>query len=172
MKEGGGDDNLALAWQYPGQSRVVIPASYSRVMNPALIGATLDSWTGIGGISIADLMSGTNNLVNTANKSVRLVGLLEGPSNVDDNYGSRMNGWLVPPVSGGYKFWIASDDNGELWLSTNDDPANKALACHQPWSAGSRHWTRYPEQESKLISLVAGRAYFYEVRESVMFTIC
>ena len=33
MKEGGVGDNLAVAWQYPGQSREVIPASYSLVEN-------------------------------------------------------------------------------------------------------------------------------------------
>ena len=131
--------------------------------NPELIGATLDSWTGISGDSIADLMRGTNNLVNTPDKSVRLTGLLEGTSNDGDNYGSRMKGWLRPPVSGDYKFWIASDDNGELWLSTDDNPASKRLACHQPFSSWSRYWTMYPEQESKLIPLVAGKAYYYEV---------
>ena len=133
--------------------------------NPAMIGATLDTWTDIGGTSIADLMSGTNNLANTPNKSVHLMDLLEGPTNVGDNYGSRMKGWLRPPVSGDYKFWIASDDNGELWLSSDDNPANKALACHQPGATWPRDWERYPEQESKPISLVAGRSYYYEVRE-------
>lgn len=133
--------------------------------NPVFLGATLDTWTGIGGTSIADLMSGTNNLGNTPDKSVRLAGSLEGPNNVGDNYGSRMRGWLVPPVSGDYKFWIASDDNGELLLSSDDNPANKAIACSQPWSGWPRDWTMYPEQESKLISLVAGRAYYYEVRD-------
>ena len=33
MKEGGEGDNLAVAWQYPGQSREVIPAIYSLVKN-------------------------------------------------------------------------------------------------------------------------------------------
>ncbi len=31
MKEGVGLDNLAIAWQYPGQQRVVIPAKFSRL---------------------------------------------------------------------------------------------------------------------------------------------
>ena len=31
MKEGQGDDNLAIAWEYPGQARVVIPAKFSRL---------------------------------------------------------------------------------------------------------------------------------------------
>ena len=133
--------------------------------NPTMFGATLDTWTGIGGTSIANLMSGTNNLVNTPSKSVSLTALLEGPRNTGDNYGSRMKGWLRPPVSGDYKFWIASDDNGELWLSSDDNPANKALACHLSGATWPREWTKYSEQESKPISLVAGRSYYYEVRE-------
>jgi hypothetical protein len=31
MKQGGGEDHLAIAWQYPGQPRAVIPAKVSRV---------------------------------------------------------------------------------------------------------------------------------------------
>lgn len=34
MKEGDGNHNLAIAWQYPGQDRHVIPAEFSRVINP------------------------------------------------------------------------------------------------------------------------------------------
>ena len=33
MKEGREGDNLAIAWQYPGQSREVIPARFSLVEN-------------------------------------------------------------------------------------------------------------------------------------------
>jgi hypothetical protein len=31
MKEGLSGDHLAIAWQYPGQQRVVIPAMFSRL---------------------------------------------------------------------------------------------------------------------------------------------
>jgi xyloglucan-specific exo-beta-1,4-glucanase len=164
MKERVGRDNLAIAWEYPGQNREVIPGTFSRVTNPFQVGANLDSWTGIGGTSIEDLRSGTNNLANMPDKSELLKYELEAPSNWNDNYGSRMNGWLVPPVTADYVFWIASDDNGELWLSTDDDPANKILACRQPFSASSRYWDRFQEQKSGIISLVAGQIYYYEVR--------
>jgi hypothetical protein len=171
MKEGAGLDHLAIAWQYSGQPRVVIPAEFSRVLNPSLGGAILDTWTGIGGTSIADLEFGTNNYSKLPDRSAHLVTTsLEAPSDIGDNYGSRMKGWLVPPVTGDYTFWIASDDNGELWLSTSSNPTNKVLACFQPWSAPPRDWTRYAEQKSRSISLVAGRAYYYEVRDSAVFT--
>jgi hypothetical protein len=128
-------------------------------------GATLETWTGISGSTIAELMSGTNNLENTPSRTERLGSLLEVPVNIDYNYGSRMKGWLMPPATGDYVFWIASDDNGELWLSSDDHPENKALVCEQSGPTYSpRFWTRYSEQKSAFILLVAGEAYYFEVR--------
>jgi len=34
MKESSVLDNLAIAWQYPGQELEVVPATYSRVTRP------------------------------------------------------------------------------------------------------------------------------------------
>ena len=180
MKEGMGDDNLAIAWEYPGQALEVIPAMFSLVkhtLTPCAqvgwCGATLDTWTGISGNSIAELSLGTNNFTNAPNTSTRLTNLLEGPNNVGDNYGSRMKGWLVPPISGDYTFWISSNSDGEFWLSTNSDHANKVLVCYQPDYDGywdSKEWYWYPEQKSSPISLVAGQAYYYEVRVCVIYT--
>jgi hypothetical protein len=127
-------------------------------------GATLDTWTGIHGNAIADLMAGTNNLTKTPDMSecLGLGSLLESPSNVGENYGIHVKGWLVPPVTGNYEFWIASDDNGEFWLSTDKNPANKAHRCSCDF-ASSRQWDKYPQQKSMPITLVAGKAYYYEV---------
>src|SRR5205085_5947989 len=41
----------------------------------------------------------------------------EGINNRAQNYGAAMRGYLIPPQSGSYTFWIATDDNGELWFS-------------------------------------------------------
>ena len=132
-------------------------------------GASLEAWTGIGGVTIDSLKSGTNNFANPPQMSERLQNVLEGPSNWNDNYGSRMRGWLVAPVTGDYEFWIASDDGGEFWLSTDDNPENMMRACHQPVWASSREWDKYPEQKSPVIKLVAGQAYYYEVRMLMSF---
>jgi len=165
MKDGVGNDYLAIAWQYPGNARDVIPAEFSRVANPfKVVGANLDTWTGIGGKTIADLKSGTNNFANPPQKSERLQQALEAPSDRDENFGSRMSGWLVPPITADYEFWIASDDNGEFWLSTNSAPSNKVRVCRQPNFASPRWWDEYPEQKSLPISLKAGQSYYYEVR--------
>ena len=133
-----------------------------------IITACCVGWRGISGNSIANLMGGTNILASAPNTSARLQNFLEGPTNIGNKYGGQMKGWLLPPATGDYLFWIASDDYGELWLSTNSDSANKVLA--QPLSAPSRDWTWFPEQKSTPISLVVGRAYYYEVRECVEFS--
>ena len=132
-------------------------------------GASLDTWTGIGGSTITDLMSGTNNFADSPDKSERLVSLLEAPTNAGDNYGSRMRGWLMPPVTGLYEFWIASDDQGEFWLSSNDNPANKTRRCYMPVAVSPLFFTALPEQKSASISLVAGQPYYYEVRFRVSY---
>lgn len=163
MKEGYSNDNLAIAWQYSGKTREVIPAEFSRTINPLVLGATIDMWTGISGITIASLMAGTNNLANMPNKSERLslVKKLDYAAELIDDFGVRIKGWLVPPISGSYQFWIASDDNGEFWLSSNDDPANNVRRCSCDW-ASPDWWDRTPAQKSSPISLVAGQAYYYE----------
>jgi hypothetical protein len=38
---------------------------------------------------------------------------------------ARACGYITAPVTGSYTFWIASDDNSELWLSINDNAVNK-----------------------------------------------
>jgi len=79
-----------------------------------------------------------------------------------DNYGARIRGYLCPPQTGTYTFWIAGDDNCELWLSTDDALANKTRIAHvQDWT-GSREWYKYPAQQSARMYLVAGRRYFVE----------
>ncbi|HXG49207.1 MAG TPA: PA14 domain-containing protein, partial [Methylomirabilota bacterium] len=48
-----------------------------------------------------------------------------------DNYGGRLSGWIVPPESGDYEFFIRSDDNSELYLSPDDNPANAVLIASE-----------------------------------------
>jgi YVTN family beta-propeller protein len=86
----------------------------------------------------------------------------EAPTNWADGYGTRMRGWVHAAVTGQYRFWIASDDNGSLLLSTNDNPANAVqIASVTDWT-DSRQWTKFPSQVSTLITLQAGQRYYIE----------
>ena len=88
----------------------------------------------------------------------------EAPSAWGNYYLTRMRGYVRPPVSGDYTFWIASDNSSELWLSANDDPARVkkiALISRYAWVA-PREWSRYASQRSESIHLKAGQSYYLE----------
>lgn len=65
-------------------------------------------------------------------------------------------------MSGNYIFWVSSDDQSELWLSTDDKPSNKVLIAYNNGYTEPRQWDKYPEQQSSAIPLVAGKRYYIE----------
>lgn len=117
---------------------------------------TRDYWANVTGPSISSVP------VNTTPTSSSQIAIFEGPSNIGANYGSRIRGYICPPLTGNYTFWIASDNNSELWLSTNDQAGNKIKIAFVPGYTVPRNWAKYPEQKSALIHLVAGQKYYIE----------
>jgi hypothetical protein len=70
-------------------------------------------------------------------------------SRPEGNCGAAMRGYLLPPTSGNYTFWIASQDNGELWLSSSTNASSMTLIASIRGAgngSGSREWTKYPSQ--------------------------
>lgn len=87
---------------------------------------------------------------------------LEIPSNYNNFYGSLIRGYLVPPVTGNYDFNATGDDQVHFYLSTNNNPANKALICDVPFSTNEMGHDDFAEQTSTNIPLVAGQYYYFE----------
>ena len=90
-----------------------------------------------------------------------------------EGYGTRMSGFLIPPVTGDYTFFMHSDDNGELWLSTDEDPGNVTMIAREPVWANRREWvgegggggrlaTTPPANTSNPIALMASQLYYFE----------
>ena len=86
----------------------------------------------------------------------------EAPTNSGDNFGLRMWGYICPPTTGSYTFWIASDDNAELWLSTTNSAANRVRIAYHTSYTGVREWNKIATQKSLAITLNAGQLYFVE----------
>lgn len=117
-------------------------------------------WLNITGTSVANLTSNANYPNNPSSSGT--LTLFEIPTNAADNYGMRVYGYICPPTTGSYTFWIASDDASELWLSTSSNPANKQrIAYHTSWT-NSRQWNKFATQKSAAITLTAGQLYFVE----------
>jgi uncharacterized protein YjdB len=60
------------------------------------------------------------------------------PSNAANNYGCRVSGYLCAPLTGSYTFWIAGDDNVELWLSIDNTETNKVKIAYPNGYTSSR----------------------------------
>jgi hypothetical protein len=58
-------------------------------------------------------------------------------------YGTRMSAIITPTNTGNYVFYLATDDTGILWLSTDDNPANKHAIAYSTYTAqnGDRLWS-------------------------------
>ncbi|MEO1652582.1 MAG: putative Ig domain-containing protein, partial [Bacteroidota bacterium] len=116
-------------------------------------------WTGISGSSINDLLNNANYPDSPSETQV-LTNFFEGRTNFADNYGSQITGILCVPQSGNYTFWISGDNDSELWLSSDENPANAQRIAFVPGWSNSRQWTKFPEQESAPINLISGKKYY------------
>lgn len=86
----------------------------------------------------------------------------EGPSDWNNNYGSRISGAIYAPITGDYTFWISGNRYSELWLSTDASESNKQRIAHVSGWVSSQEWTKYPEQQSVSVPLQKGQAYYIE----------
>ncbi len=70
---------------------------------------------------------------------------LEAPADFDDNYCQRFRGYLQPPVTGVYTFSVRANEEGLLFVSTDEQSENKRQVTFRD-----------------KIPLIAGRAYYVE----------
>ena len=89
---------------------------------------------------------------------------LEGETDWAETYSTRVRGFLHPPQTGTYSFWIASDDGSELWLSKGETPDSATLIASVPEWTTPQEWTKFPSQQSGAIYLEAGSRYYIEAR--------
>ena len=85
----------------------------------------------------------------------------------NERYSTRIAGVLNITVSGDYNFACSSDDQGFLYLSSDDQPANKVLIANEPAWNGSRSYTTQDRRGASQnragpIALVAGQKYYIE----------
>src|SRR5690606_14974103 len=104
--------------------------------------ATYERWDNANGDPGAIAAFATSILEGTmrAPDSSAVVTQFGGPWAAGDNYSSRISGYFVPPSTGEYVLFIASDDQSNLYLSTDDQPANKKLIAQEAGYSNQYQW--------------------------------
>jgi len=81
----------------------------------------------------------------------------ESPADIANNYIGKLSAWLHVPVAGEYTFWVAADDQAQLFLGPDPDSA-VVIASVTTWTS-AQQWDKEGSQKSKPITLEAGRYY-------------
>lgn len=117
-------------------------------------------WLGISGTSVANLTGHASYPDSPTGSDLRTQ--FSAPTDWADNMGQRMRGWIYPPVSGEYTFWVSGDDETQLYLGSDATPGSASLVARVPSWSSFLEWTKFPEQKSVKITLEAGRPYYIE----------
>jgi len=149
-----------LSWLRPnaGTSQIIPQSQLYPTLGVAGGSGTItrEVWTNSNGNSVNAIpLTTTPNIVDTLTS-------MEAPTDWTDAYGTRLRGYITPPTTGNYTFWIAGDDATELWLSTNNSAANKVKIAYNTTWTSSREWNKFTTQQSAAIPLTAGQKYYVE----------
>ncbi|MBT31939.1 MAG: hypothetical protein CMO01_19955 [Thalassobius sp.] len=126
-------------------------------------------WTDITGYQVSALTS-TEDYPNDPTGSDYLTSLEAVDwDNPTDNqtwynfYGQRIRGYIHPDTTGTYYFFLSSDDQSELYLSTDDDPENKVLIANISTYSTFNQWDKLASQKSAAITLEKDHKYYVEI---------
>jgi len=163
----------------------------TKTFTPALLQghARWEAFMNIPGGSVFDLTGNAKFPDRADERAYR--NQFEAPVDYADNFGTKLSGYFQAPSNGDYVFFLSADDGAALYLSTDEDPANKKqIAAEATWS-GNRSWVgpaaslpegapapgnpdaNFPEKRSdtfsasewptpNVITLVGGRRYYIE----------
>ncbi|MBW8042650.1 MAG: hypothetical protein FVQ85_22010, partial [Planctomycetes bacterium] len=126
-----------------------------------------DLWWGIPGAGIGGLLNDPR--YPGLPDETRFLTSFDSGTALGNDYGGQIHGWLHPAKSGDYTFWIATDDDSDLFLSTDDQPANAVRIAYIRGWCPTYDWyngggTNNLFQESVPISLVGGQKYYIMAR--------
>lgn len=94
------------------------------------------------------------------------VASLDDDMDYPDNTSRRLRGYIVPPKTGNYYFWIDANSSAELWISNDSEYVNRirrATVFRTASAAGKKTWNTSASQQTQWLSLVAGQKYYFEV---------
>ena len=117
-------------------------------------------WENVNGSDLASI-SGSKNFNSQNPDQISYLPSASSKIGIGDNYIRRLRGYLLPPISGDYIFWIYSDDYSSLHINPNGTNPQGAIEILNVTRAMNKSWDT--NLKSSKIKLTAGQKYHFEV---------
>lgn len=160
----GGGATAKLEWASPSRARTVIPMAQLYPTTETRNGGSLmlEHWTGISGAAITSLTANASYPSRPAMRDF-ITSFECLATNLDENLGTRVTGFLRAPTNGTFTFAVSGDESVQLFLSPTTNPASKVLIASVTNATGFRQWTLQTNQISAPQSLAAGQRCYVEL---------
>ncbi len=152
--------SVKLEWSCASRAREVIPMTRLYPARVDKVGGSLlkEHWSGIAEGTLESLTSSVNYPGKPGGRE--FVTTFEClAQSWADSYGTRVTGYIVPPVTGSYTFAVSGDEVVELYLSTDASSANKTLIASVGSATAFRAWGT----PSSARTLTQGVRYYVEL---------
>ena len=147
------------SWQFRDIEKLPPTASVPEVSTKGQV----DVWyyDSISGNNVQNLLD--SNKYPDAPDEVSAFTELRQPASRGNNYGTLIQGFLAPPTTGEYTFYISGDDETQLWLSETESP-EAAVQIAMTMATPLDNFSRYSSQTSGVHYLEAGKKYYFQLR--------
>lgn len=79
------------------------------------------------------------------------------------NSATYIRGFIEPPQTGEYTFWVNGSADAEFWLSPNGQSGSAVREAYTDGSTGVGQWAVRQTQKSRVITLTKGQQYYFEL---------
>lgn len=148
------------SWQYRDIDKLPPTAALPEISERGKV--EVHYFDGISGSKVSDLV-GQEKYPDNPDQVMELFSL-KAPANRADAYGSLVRGYIQPPTDGQYRFFVAGDDETQLWLSNSSSPEGIELTASVTGWTGSGDYSKYASQTSAYKTLTGGQKYYFEIR--------
>ena len=120
-----------------------VAGTYNVAVN-ALNSAAGGAVTGSSVLTITIYPAGSvtrETLVGTAITADGTIPTLDDDTDYGNNISRRLRGYIVPPKTGNYYFWLAANNAAELWISNDSESVNRVRRASVSASTGKKVWS-------------------------------
>ncbi len=146
-------------WQYRQIEGKPAPASVPEVSEPGKVQAWY--YDGISGNYVESTLA--SDAYPDSPDEITELTELQWTTSRANNYGTLIRGYIQPPTTGEYTFYVAGDDQTQLWLSDSRNSEGLTQIA-STMSVPIGNYTRYASQTSGIHYLEGGQKYYFELR--------